>query len=85
LKEGFDADRISVTGNTVIDALFMVVEKTKGKKGSKDLPLRDGNKIILVTAHRRESFGEGLENICHALRRIVELNSDIEIVYPVHL
>lgn len=85
MKEGFESDRISVTGNAVIDALFMVLEKTRGKRFSQDLPLKDGNKLVLVTGHRRESFGEGLENICHALRRIAELNSDIEIVYPVHL
>jgi UDP-N-acetylglucosamine 2-epimerase (non-hydrolysing) len=85
LKEGFDAARISVTGNTVMDAPFMVVEKTRGREFSKDLLLRDGDKLVLVTAHRMQSFGGGLENICHALRRIADSNGDIEIAYPIHL
>ncbi|MFC1935245.1 non-hydrolyzing UDP-N-acetylglucosamine 2-epimerase [Chloroflexota bacterium] len=82
LSEGFPKDNIFVTGNTVIDALMMIANK----KPPLDLgiPLNT-KKVILVTAHRRENFGEPLENICHALRELARRNEDIEIVYPVHL
>jgi UDP-N-acetylglucosamine 2-epimerase (non-hydrolysing) len=85
LKEGIEDKTIFITGNTVIDTLLMILDGTKGSNYLKDLPVKDGNRLILVTAHRRESFGEGIENICYALRRIVELNHDVEIIYPVHL
>ena len=79
IRENIDEGRIVVTGNTVIDALLWAVEQ--------DLPpafaLADGRRILLVTAHRRESFGKPLEEICDALRELVEVR-DIEIVYPVH-
>jgi UDP-N-acetylglucosamine 2-epimerase (non-hydrolysing) len=85
LKEGIPDKTIHITGNTVIDALFMVLHSTKGENHLKDLPVKDGSKLILVTAHRRESFGDDIRNICYALRRIVEHNPGIEIIYPVHL
>lgn len=85
VAEGIDEGAIFVTGNTVIDALFMVLERTKDQDYLIDLPLDPEKKIILVTAHRRESFGKDLENICLALRKIVELDESVEIVYPVHL
>ena len=79
LREGADGSTVVVTGNTVIDALLWAVEQ--------DLPQMfepvDGRKMILVTAHRRENFGEPLENICAALCDLVQ-SRDVEIVYPVH-
>ncbi|MDD5006817.1 MAG: UDP-N-acetylglucosamine 2-epimerase (non-hydrolyzing) [Syntrophorhabdaceae bacterium] len=96
LKEGIPEDRVWVTGNTVIDALMEVVsgqgsgvrkrffEEFFRKKY--DLELSTKNlKLILVTGHRRENFGEGFENICKALRKIAEQRKDVIVVYPVHL
>jgi len=85
LAEGIDEGSVFVTGNTVIDALFMILERTKGQNLLADLPLQPDKKLILVTAHRRESFGEGLTNICKALKEIAEQVKDVQIVYPVHL
>ena len=87
LREGVPRDRISVVGNTSIDALFLCLEKISGKQPGSFAPLNTidfDKKVILVTGHRRESFGRPFENICHALQRIAE-NDDLEIVYPVHL
>jgi len=91
LAEGVTDNAIIVTGNTVIDALLTVVDKVRvspelqGRMAGK-FPFLDPNKrMILVTGHRRENFGEGFENICHALKDIVEAYADVEIVYPVHL
>jgi len=80
--EGLPQESIFVTGNTVIDALKMIVNETRPLGLS--IPLTT-NRVILVTAHRRENFGEPLKNICHALIELVQRNKDIEIVYPVHL
>lgn len=85
LAEGINPSSIFLTGNTVIDALFMILEQTKGQDPLADLSLDPGKMLILVTAHRRESFGEGLANICQALREIVRRAPGVEIVYPVHL
>lgn len=91
LNEGVDAAAILVTGNTVIDALLGVVEKLhKNNKLKKEVSeqfsfLKADKRMILVTGHRRENFGGGFEQICHALKLIVETHSDVEIVYPVHL
>ena len=89
LNENVLEDRIFVTGNTVIDALFDVVTYLKSdgvaEKMESMLPSRDKNKrLILVTGHRRENFGAGFDNICKALQQISKRN-DVEIVYPVHL
>jgi UDP-N-acetylglucosamine 2-epimerase (non-hydrolysing) len=73
---------IFLTGNTVVDALLMTVQRPVSLK--LDLPL-DGRRLILVTAHRRESFGPPFESLCLALRDLAERNADLEIVYPVHL
>lgn len=85
LKEGVSRRAIHVTGNTVVDALRAI--RKSGVEWR--VPVLDrivpGQRIILVTAHRRESFGPGFERICHALRSIVERNPDVEMVYPVHL
>ena len=84
LQEGVDNMDIFVTGNTVIDALQYVAEQEEPKE-IKDLVSKfDDNKIILVTAHRRENFGQPIENICYALKELAS-RGDVEIVYPVHL
>ncbi|MBN1120970.1 MAG: UDP-N-acetylglucosamine 2-epimerase (non-hydrolyzing) [Anaerolineae bacterium] len=84
LAEGVSAESIVVTGNTVIDALKWTVAQPHTL--DIDVPLdRPGERLILVTAHRRESFGPDFEEICHALRQIAERNPDIRLIYPVHL
>jgi UDP-N-acetylglucosamine 2-epimerase len=81
-RENVPADWIYVTGNTVIDALRMTLERDV----TLELPfLETGRRIILVTAHRRESFGAPFESLCRALRLIADRNPDVELVYPVHL
>ncbi len=90
LREGIPEERIAVTGNTGIDALLGVVRRIEAGTVSAPLPPEiepalDGRRLILVTGHRRESFGAGFENICRALRRIAERYRDVAIVYPVHL
>ena len=91
LSENVAAFRISVTGNTVIDALFLVKQKIeKNAELASELatcyPFLDNNKkMILVTGHRRESFGGGFERICEALRQIAVTYPNCQIVYPVHL
>jgi len=91
LREGVSTDAIHVTGNTVVDALLSVVDRLSG-----DMAIRremeerfsfldSSKKLILVTGHRRESFGDGFENICEALAEITEQHHDVEILYPVHL
>jgi UDP-N-acetylglucosamine 2-epimerase (non-hydrolysing) len=87
LKEGKTPDKIYIVGNTVIDALFMTIELIKGRDSEFEryFDYIDFNKkIILVTGHRRESFGEPFKEICLSLREIAE-RRDVEIVYPVHL
>lgn len=90
LHEGVEAERIVVTGNTVIDALMIVVDRLNTDKVlatqlSTQFDFLDSSKkLILVTGHRRENFGEGFENICKALLEISK-RSDVQIVYPVHL
>jgi len=83
--EGVAGDRIGVTGNTGIDAVLHVVRQLeKGALRGGDWPWLDKTKkLILVTAHRRENFGEGIDRICTALRRLAG-RDDVQIVYPVH-
>ena len=85
IAEGVVPDRISVTGNSGIDAVMYVRDALEsGKLSGNGLPALDASKkLIVVTAHRRESFGEGFERICAALARIAE-RPDVQIVYPVH-
>jgi UDP-N-acetylglucosamine 2-epimerase (non-hydrolysing) len=85
LREGIDADAIHVTGNSGIDAVLHVRDRlVSGALPGGDWSFLDPDKrLIVVTAHRRESFGSGFEDICKALRNIVE-RGDVEIVYPVH-
>ncbi len=81
VREGFIKENIYLTGNTVIDALFMTL--SKNGKVSSNISL-NGKKVILVTAHRRENFGKPIENICAALKVIAGLHDDVQIFYPVH-
>lgn len=83
--EGIAPDTICVTGNTGIDAVLHVRDRlADGHIRGRDWPgLDPGKRLILVTAHRRESFGEGFENICRALRELAA-REDVQIVYPVH-
>jgi UDP-N-acetylglucosamine 2-epimerase len=91
LGEGVSGEKITVTGNTVVDALLGVVQLLRN-----DIALQQqmktrfsfldaGKRLILVTGHRRENFGEGFEQMCDALKTLVEKHPDVEIVYPVHL
>ena len=88
IREGIPRARVFVTGNTVVDVFLAVrrrVTNTPPRIPELDsVPISREKKLILVTAHRRESFGTGIINICSALRSLAELRSDIEIVYPVH-
>ena len=84
-------DTILVTGNTVIDALFRGLDIVQSHNYSnpeitflKSI-IKENHKIILVTGHRRENFGQGFENICLALKKIVANNPNVQIIYPVHL
>jgi UDP-N-acetylglucosamine 2-epimerase (non-hydrolysing) len=85
LAEGTPAERIFVTGNSGIDALFHVVEALEqGRLQSSEWPWIDsGRKLVLVTAHRRENFGEGIERICRAIADLAR-RDDTQVVYPVH-
>ncbi len=84
-KENIDENAIFVTGNTVIDALKTTIDKEYKFKNPVLKKVDFDNKVILVTAHRRENIGEPLENICNAIKRIVRDYEDTEIVYPVHM
>ncbi len=85
LHEGISEHRIYVTGNTVIDALLMIVDPnyrfTEPPLSTIDYAKR---KVILLTSHRRENFGEPMEHIFSACRYLVETNPDVELIYPVH-
>lgn len=80
LREGIPDQDITVTGNTVIDALLM----TAAKDLTLGINLDDSKRLILVTSHRRENFGAPFLEICRALRTLAERNSDVQILYPVH-
>ena len=98
LDEGVKEDVISVTGNTVIDALYMVVEKIKNdinlekeleviiKNTGYDVTrLLNGKKLVLITGHRRENFGDGFINMCTAIKDLTLKYPDSDFVYPMHL
>lgn len=91
LREGVVPESIQVTGNTVIDALLAVVHKLRNDTQAQQALrerfsfLNPQRRLILVTGHRRENFGEGFQNICHALADIAQAHSDVEVLYPVHL
>lgn len=86
LREGVSSQNIFVTGNTVIDALRTTVKEdfVFSTDALNNLDF-DRQKVVLVTAHRRENLGEPLENICHAIRKLADSFRDIKVVYPVHL
>lgn len=98
LKENVFSENVFVTGNTVIDALHLCLEKVKSnintekrvvdeiRKGGYDTERLDGErKLILITGHRRENFGEGFMSICKAIKRLAEEYNNIDFVYPMHL
>jgi UDP-N-acetylglucosamine 2-epimerase (non-hydrolysing) len=98
LKENVPEQSIVVTGNTVIDALQWVVKKIKSEKGleasiESDIlnfgystdRLTKGKRLVLITGHRRENFGEGFLNICHAIKALAVRYPEVDFVYPVHL
>lgn len=84
LQEGISKNRISVTGNTVIDALYLALKENPNVEIDVLKRVNPKNKIILVTCHRRESFGKPFERICSALAKLTQRNKNIEIIYPVH-
>lgn len=98
LREGVKADSIVVTGNTVIDALQMVVARlendttlsdevqaTMKQMGYDTSRLAGARRMVLITGHRRENFGEGFLNICHAIKNLSAKYPDVDFVYPMHL
>ena len=98
LKENVSADKITVTGNTVIDALYWVVDKIRNnsrldselgeilKKAGYDTGrLSGGKRLVLITGHRRENFGEGFINMCTAIKDLSKKYPDTDFVYPMHL
>lgn len=98
IAEGVDEKKITVTGNTVIDALYWVVEKIKNtpaldgelkselaKAGYDTSRLDNGKKLVLITGHRRENFGDGFISMCKAIKALTEKYPDVDFVYPMHL
>ena len=98
LDEGVKEDTIMVTGNTVIDALYMVVDKIKNDKaleaemenvlasvGYDVKRLVGGKKLVLITGHRRENFGDGFISMCTAIKDLIRKYPDVDFVYPMHL
>ncbi|WP_139068416.1 non-hydrolyzing UDP-N-acetylglucosamine 2-epimerase [Clostridium beijerinckii] len=85
LREGISASDIYITGNTVIDAMKHTVEDDYIFENEELNNIDFSKKVIMITAHRRENWGEGIQNICIALNKIVEQNEDVELVYLVHL
>lgn len=98
LKEGVSEKNIFITGNTVIDALHIILNKIKNNyeveksvkttikaKGYDTNRLIDNKKLVLITGHRRENFGDGFINICNGLKKLVTKYKDIDFIYPMHL
>lgn len=98
LREGVPDEKIVVTGNTVIDALYWVVEKIKNDKnlnnelndglkkaGYDVMRLENGKKLVLITGHRRENFGDGFIQMCTAIKDLTQKYPDVDFVYPMHL
>lgn len=90
LAEGYPESAIFLTGNTVVDALLWVLERIdkeplKSQLADRFSFLKPERRLILVTAHRRESFGLPLQNVCCAIKEIAASNPDVDVVYPVHL
>lgn len=90
IREGVDSKNIFITGNTVIDSLLEVRDKIHNNYNlyeslSEQFSYLDNKKVVLVTGHRRENYGNGFIEICNALKRLANENSNLQIVYPVHL
>ncbi len=98
LQEGVKEESIVVTGNTVIDALYMVVDKIKNDNSLNEelkgilktvgydvTRLQDGKKLVLITGHRRENFGGGFISMCQAIKTLSEKYPEVDFVYPMHL
>lgn len=98
LREAINEDSITVTGNTVIDALYWVVDKIKtdeelqrnldtvlGNAGYDVSRLNGGRKLVLITGHRRENFGDGFINMCTAIKDLTKKYPEVDFVYPMHL
>jgi UDP-N-acetylglucosamine 2-epimerase (non-hydrolysing) len=105
LKEGIDESTITITGNTVIDALYLVLDKIKSDKSLQSeikatlinsglpgemvedftSPLPNKRKLVLITGHRRENFGDGFINMCNAIKTLTEKYPEVDFVYPMHL
>ena len=98
LQENVDDSKIVVTGNTVIDALYMVIDKIKSDaqlsqslndilaaSGYNVNRLNGGKKLVLITGHRRENFGDGFISMCRAIKALTEKYPDVDFVYPMHL
>ena len=98
LDEGVKKDAITVTGNTVIDALYLVIDKIKSnealdselaeilKKSGYDVNrLQEGKKLVLITGHRRENFGDGFISMCTAIKVLTKKYPGVDFVYPMHL
>ena len=98
LREAVAEESITVTGNTVIDALYWVIDKIKEDKAlNSELQtllaqagydvnrLADGKKLVLITGHRRENFGDGFINMCTAIKDLTQKYPDVDFVYPMHL
>ena len=98
LQENVSDESITVTGNTVIDALYMVVDKIKYNKelggqlannilqaGYDVNRLNDGKKMVLITGHRRENFGDGFISMCTAIKDLTQKYPDVDFIYPMHL
>jgi UDP-N-acetylglucosamine 2-epimerase (non-hydrolysing) len=84
LAEGYPAERVLVTGNTGIDALLLAADIVRKQARPLPVELPPGGRLALVTAHRRESFGEGLRRICTALATLLDRHPDLHLLYPVH-
>ena len=98
LREAVDERSITVTGNTVVDALYWVVDKIKEDKNLSDElknilqaagynpdRLSGGKRLVLITGHRRENFGDGFINMCTAIKDLTQKYPDVDFVYPMHL
>jgi UDP-N-acetylglucosamine 2-epimerase (non-hydrolysing) len=98
LREGVKEETITVTGNTVIDALYLVVDKIKQDAslsgqlreqlktaGYDTTRLQNGRKLVLITGHRRENFGDGFVHMCNAIKTLTEKYPEVDFVYPMHL
>lgn len=85
LREGVPAENVYVTGNTVIDALFIAREKLRQSNNQTIEQSNNSRRMVLITGHRRENFGRGFENICQAIRQLALVFADVDFVYPVHL